>query len=160
MKVYLKKISIFMILSIFTMCVIGCGTKNNTDNKEFTLSDFTNKIVSDLENLREGTEDDLKRIYDISKDDIEDFKLYVSPDDTSHDQLLVVKAKSEEDLEGLKNKVEAAKDKAVEDLGDSDEEVKGRIKNSKVYTKGKYLVYSISDKGEDIKNSFEGMFNK
>lgn len=160
MKVYLKKISIFMILSMLTMCVIGCGTKDNIDNKEFTLSDFTNKIASNLENLKEGTEDDLKRIYDISKDDVEDFKIYVSPDGTSQDQLLVLEAKSEEDLESLKDKVEAAKDKEVEGLEDADEEVKSRIKNSKVYTKGKYLVYSISDKGEDIKNSFEEMFNK
>ena len=63
-------------------------------------------------------------------------------------------------LEGLKNKVEAAKDKAVKDLGDVGEDVKGRIENSKAYTKGRYLVYSISDDGENIKNSFEEMFNK
>ncbi|CDM69703.1 Hypothetical protein CM240_2579 [Clostridium bornimense] len=160
MKKYLKKASIFMVLLVSVMCIVSCGNKTNTDDKDFAVSDFTDKLGSDLENLKEGTEDDLKRIYDISKDDVEDFKLYVSPDGNLHDQLLVVKAKSEEDLEGLKNKIEAAKDKAVEDLGDAGEDVKGRIENSKVYTKGRYLVYSISDDGENIKNSFEEMFNK
>lgn len=160
MKKYLKKASIFMVLLVSVMCIVSCGNKTNTDDKDFAVSDFTDKLGSDLENLKEGTEDDLKRIYDISKDDVEDFKLYVSPDGNLHDQLLVVKAKSEEDLERLKNKIEAAKDKAVEDLGDAGEDVKGRIENSKVYTKGRYLVYSISDDGENIKNSFEEMFNK
>lgn len=149
-----------MVLLVSFMCIISCGNKANTDDKDFAVSDFTNKLGADLENLKEGTEDDLKRIYDISKDDVEDFKLYVSPDGNLHDQLLVIKAKSEEDLEGLKNKVEAAKDKAVKDLGDVGEDVKGRIENSKAYTKGRYLVYSISDDGENIKNSFEEMFNK
>lgn len=160
MKKYLKKASIFMVLLVSVMCIFGCGNKTNTDDRDFAVSDFTDKLGNDLENLKEGTEDDLKRIYDISKDDIEDFKLYVSPDGNLRDQLLVIKAKSEEDLEGLKNKVETAKDKAVKDIGDTDEEMKGRIENSKVYTKGRYLVYSISDKGEEIKNSFEEMFNK
>ena len=160
MKKYLKKASIFMGLLVSVMCIFGCGNKTNTDDRDFAVSDFTDKLGNDLENLKEGTEDDLKRIYDISKDDIEDFKLYVSPDGNLRDQLLVIKAKSEEDLEGLKNKVETAKDKAVKDIGDTDEEMKGRIENSKVYTKGRYLVYSISDKGEEIKNSFEEMFNK
>lgn len=160
MKKYLKKASIFMVLLVSVMCIFSCGNKTNTDDRDFAVSDFTDKLGNDLENLKEGTEEDLKRIYDISKEDVEEFKLYVSPDGNLHDQLLVVKAKSEEDLEGLKNKIEAAKDKAVEDLGDAGEDVKGRIENSKVYTKGRYLVYSISDDGENIKNSFEEMFNK
>lgn len=160
MKKYLKKASIFMVLLVSVMCIFSCGNKTNTDDKDFAVSDFTNKLGADLENLKEGTEDDLKRIYDISKDDVEDFKLYISPDGNLNNHLLVIKAKSEEDLEGLKNKVEAAKDKAVKDLGDAGEDVKGRIENSKVYTKGRYLVYSISDDGESIKNSFEEMFNK
>lgn len=149
-----------MVLLVSVMCIFSCGNKTNTDDRDFAVSDFTDKLGNDLENLKEGTEEDLKRIYDISKEDVEEFKLYVSPDGNLHDQLLVVKAKSEEDLEGLKNKIEAAKDKAVEDLGDAGEDVKGRIENSKVYTKGRYLVYSISDDGENIKNSFEEMFNK
>ena len=160
MKKYLKKISIFMVLLVSFMGIISCGKKTSNDDVDFALSDFTNKIGSDLEGLKEGTEDDLKNIYDISKDDVEDFKLYISPDGTLDDDILIIKAKSKDDLEELKNKVETTKDKAEKELKDEDKEAKEKIKNSKVYTKGRYLVYSISDDGENIKNSFEEMFNK
>ena len=73
---------------------------------------------------------------------------------------MIIKAKSKDDLEKLKNKVETTKDKAEKELKDEDKEAKEKIKNSKVYTKGRYLVYSISDDGKNIKNSFEEMFNK
>ena len=87
MKKYLKKISIFMVLLVSFMGIISCGKKTSNDDVDFALSDFTNKIGSDLEGLKEGTEDDLKNIYDISKDDVEDFKLYISPDGTLDDDM-------------------------------------------------------------------------
>ena len=145
----LKYLSVTFLL-FYSIYLIGC----KTSNFEETLP------LIETENISVKSSDEYFRIYDISKDDVEDFKLYISPDGNLNNHLLVIKAKSEEDLEGLKNKVEAAKDKAVKDLGDAGEDVKGRIENSKVYTKGRYLVYSISDDGESIKNSFEEMFNK
>jgi len=98
----------------------------------------------DGEHMDVGDSSKLRKLYYINKNEVEDFILYAPKSNMDANEVLVLKAKSEEDIEQLKVKVEGRIKKQSDSFKSYRPEEYDIISNRVLDVKGKYLVLIIS----------------
>ena len=100
--------------------------------------------VIDGEHMDVGDSSKLRKLYYINKNEVEDFILYAPKSNMDANEVLVLKAKSEEDIEQLKVKVEGRIKKQSDSFKSYRPEEYDIISNRVLDIKGKYLILIIS----------------
>jgi len=100
--------------------------------------------VIDDEQMDKGDSSKLRKLYYISKNEIEDFILYAPKSNMDANEVLVLKGKSEEVIQQLKVKVEGRIKKQSDSFNSYRPEEYDIISNRVLDIKGKYLILIIS----------------
>ncbi len=100
--------------------------------------------VIDDEQMDIGDSSKLRKLYYISKNEVEDFILYAPKSNMDANEVLVLKGKSEEVIQQLKVKVEGRIKKQSDSFNSYRPEQYDIISNRVLDIKGKYLILIIS----------------
>ena len=114
--------------------------------------------IIDSEHMDIGDSSKLRKLYYISKNEVEDFILYSPKSNMEASEVLILKAKSEEDIEHLKVKVEERIKKQSDSFKNYRPEEYDIISNRVLDIKGKYLILIISSESEKIEAAINKEF--
>lgn len=114
--------------------------------------------IIDSEHMDIGDSSKLRKLYYISKNEVEDFILYSPKSNMEANEVLILKAKNEEDIEHLKVKVEERVKKQSDSFKNYRPEEYDIISNRVLDIKGKYLILIISSESEKIESAINKEF--
>ena len=114
--------------------------------------------IIDSEHMDIGDSSKLRKLYYISKNEVEDFILYAPKSNMEANEVLILKAKNEEDIEQLKVKVEERVKKQSDSFKNYRPEEYDIISNRVLDIKGKYLILIISSESEKIEAAINKEF--
>ena len=123
------------------------------DSLRQSLSQIINSEHMDI-----GDSSKLRKLYYISKNEVEDFILYSPKSNMEANEVLILKAKNEEDIEHLKVKVEERVKKQSDSFKNYRPEEYDIISNRVLDIKGKYLILIISSESEKIESAINKEF--
>ncbi len=114
--------------------------------------------IIDSEHMDIGDSSKLRKLYYISKNEVEDFILYAPKSNMEANEVLILKAKNEDDIEQLKVKVEERVKKQSDSFKNYRPEEYDIISNRVLDIKGKYLILIISSESEKIEAAINKEF--
>ncbi len=114
--------------------------------------------VIDDEQMDIGDSSKLRKLYYISKNEVEDFILYAPKSNMDANEVLVLKGKSEEVIQQLKVKVEGRIKKQSDSFNSYRPEEYDIISNRVLDIKGKYLILIISKDSATIEATINKEF--
>lgn len=114
--------------------------------------------VIDDKQMDIGDSSKLRKLYYISKNEIEDFILYAPKSNMDANEVLVLKGKSEEVIQQLKVKVEGRIKKQSDSFNSYRPEEYDIISNRVLDIKGKYLILIISKDSATIEAAINKEF--
>lgn len=114
--------------------------------------------VIDDEQMDIGDSSKLRKLYYISKNEVEDFILYAPKSNMDANEVLVLKGKSEEVIQQLKVKVEGRIKKQSDSFNSYRPEEYDIISNRVLDIKGKYLILIISKDSATIEAAINKEF--
>jgi hypothetical protein len=123
------------------------------DSLRNNLSQIINSELMDV-----GDSSKLRKLYYISKNEVEDFILYAPKSNMDANEVLVLKGKSEDAIEQLKVKVEGRIKKQSDSFNSYRPEEYDIISNRVLDIKGKYLVLIISRDSATIEAAINKAF--
>jgi len=125
--------------------------------KDLNIDNLKKDIIPALnEDLKEGTLDDIRKIYGISKADVDDFLYFRTKNNMNPKEILVIKFKDETLLNNNKSKIENVIDNKKNSFKDYNANAYSLIEDNIFETKGGNLILIID---EDNKN-IETIINK
>ena len=125
--------------------------------KDLNMDDLKEDIIPVLnEDLKEGTLDDIRKIYGISKADVDDFLYFRTKNNMNPEEILVIKFKDETLLNNNKSKIENVIDNKKNSFKDYNANAYSLIEDNIFEAKGDNLILIID---EDNKN-IETIINK
>lgn len=143
----LIKISFLIVLFVFLALVYGAGTAKNVPMKKIEKAMSSSKYTKGMETQ---TPRELARYMKLSSSDFDGFYYARATDNLAVDEVLVVKAKSRDQLNQLKDAVETRVNQQTKNYQGYAPKQVAKLKNHKVLTKGKYLFYCVADKPDKI----------
>lgn len=128
--------------------------------KEPAMNEINASIleVADLTNMVQGDVKKLRKLYYINKNEVEDFILYAPKTNMDADEILVLKAKDEESIKVLKDKIETRVEKQSDSFASYRPELKEVIDDYELKEKGQYLYLIISEENRKINKAIEKNF--
>ncbi len=149
------------ILKILMLCFLFgflfyVNTRNNTADKN--VSDIEKQLQSGkgVDTLVKGDANSLKRYYDLNANDYDGFALWTSQNPMDVDEMIIIKAKSDEQVDSLEESVQErvrTQKKNFEGYGAEQTALLGK---SVVTAKGKYVFFAVSKNA----SSWESIFLK
>ncbi len=155
-----KPYRILYILLIVIVLGTFLGLYKVLQIKEPSMEDIKKSILdtADLTSMVEGDGQKLRKLYYINKSEIEDFTLYAPKTNMDANEILVIKAKSEDNVDDLKDKIEERVDKQSNSFQSYRPELKDIIDDNVLEVKGQYLMLIISTDARDIKTAINKKF--
>lgn len=128
--------------------------------KEPAMNEINASILeaADLTNMVQGDVKKLRKLYYINKNEVEDFILYAPKTNMDANEILVLKAKDEESIKVLKDKIETRVEKQSESFASYRPELKEVIDDYELKEKGQYLYLIISEENRKINKAIEKNF--
>lgn len=139
--------------------VAGCSDDRAT-TKNPTVEGIWKEIEQavDVSDMRKGYDEDLKELYDIDANDIEEYILYTAPSNIEADEIAIIKVKAKDDLKEVENKI----GRRVEALGTSFKDYIPEeyylIEKHIVNTKQNYVLFVVSERADEIADVFDSCF--
>ena len=106
----------------------------------------------------ESDSDKLKKLYDIDADKIEGFKLYTAKTNIEANELLILKVKDKEDIDGINEAINDRIETQSNSFKDYLPDESYLIENHILKSNGNYIVFIISEEAEQIENAFDESF--
>ena len=147
----LIKVTFLIVLTFFLIFVYWTeGAKDiPTSNIEKAL--LKNKYVKEM---TVQTPRELERYMQISGSNYDGFFYARSVNNLAVDEVLIVKVKSREQLNHLKDAVDARLKQQIANYQGYAPEQVSMLKNAKTFTKGNYIFYCVSKKPDSISEDF------
>lgn len=146
--------------ALAALLILGLAGILRGGGKKASFEDLTARALEemDLEQLKPGDEQMLRRLYGLNAGELKNWELYISRDNMDVEELLLVEAGT---LEQLKQ-VEQAAQKRVEVQENNFEgygpEQLQLLKKSVIRTEGSYLLFVVAEEPEAVKSSFVQAF--
>ncbi len=157
---FIKKGIVSLLLFLWPLSILcGCtAAKVPTKNPSFNeIMDEIRKTV-DLSTLKEGNFAKLKRLYGISRGEIEEFVFYRAPSNIKADEIVLIKVKQTEDTEKVKEKLLKRVEKQAASFKGYLPEEYYLIEKNVVKVQNNYLLLVISPEAEKISEAFDQCF--
>ena len=156
MKSYKREYFILVAVVLITFI----GLYNVLKIKEPDMEKLKTKILdsADLNNMVEGDAQRLRKLYYINKNQVEDFILYAPKTNMDASEILILKAKSKEDLTELKEKVETRLEKSASSFESYRPEQYELLKRKVLKVRGNYLILIVSKSASEIEELIEEEF--
>ncbi|GAB6181931.1 hypothetical protein JCM14036_32500 [Desulfotomaculum defluvii] len=149
-----KKILVGLLLLICILGAFGCGKEKLSNPTVQDINDKVNQGV-DLSNLVVADYPKLKKLYGISRAEIEDFVLYRAPSNIKADELAIIKVKDPKYIDGVKEKVLQRAARQATSFRDYVPEEYYLIEKKIVKVKGNYILFAVSKDAKKIAELFE-----
>lgn len=148
----------FILASIVLITFIGLY--NVLKIKEPDMATLKTKILgsADLTNMDEGDTKKLRKLYYINKNQIEDFIFFAPKTNMDASEILILKAKTSEDLIELKERVEARLEKSANSFESYRPDQYELIQNKVLKIRGNYLILVVSEEAAKIEKIIDKEF--
>lgn len=158
MKIYMKKKYKLVILII--VIIIGLIESTFVQTKNPNISELVEKIRSstDLTIMEKGDKSKLRKLYSISDKDIEDYMLYAPKTNMDANEIIILKAKNQQDIDNLKEKIEKRISKQEESFKNYRPEQYEILDKHILSIKGKYIIAIVSKDVDKIKKVVDDSF--
>lgn len=156
-----KKIIIsFFSIMLIALSVTGCGSTQKAAIKSPSVKDILEKVkqATDVSEMRDGDETKLKKLYGINKDEVEEFVLLTAPSNIKADELLIIKVKDANSINGIKEKISSRIEKQSSSFKDYLPDEYYIIQKNIVKTKDNYVIFAVSKNVDKIASTFEESF--
>lgn len=149
---YLFKYILVMMLVFFLFL-----QQSQKKTKDIDMEELQQKIVPDMEDgeIVSAGELELRRLYGISLQDTDGFLLYIPGEIMSVQELCIIKAKTDEEVTPLREKVKErleSQKRSFESYGTTQ---MAQLNEARVITKGRYLFFAVSDEADEWQEKFE-----
>lgn len=146
-----SKKTLIVVLINSIVFTIGC-----TKKVDVSVEDIESNIINNIniDNLEKGNQKALRRLYGISQDDLEEFALYIPKSNMDVDEILILKVKNKEKIYDIEEKIEDRVERQIKNFDGYGREQVGLLNDYEIKIKDKYILFSVSDKSEDIKELF------
>lgn len=149
-KITIITMAIAMAITFFS----GCG------QKEIDIQKVKEDIIAecDLQEMRDATEDEVGMLYDFGDAEYDEIVFSISQNSVNADQITIVKAKSEDDVDSIKEVIEQqleSREKIFEGYA-PDEAAK--FKENQVKVNGKYIFAAVCNDNNKAENIFDNAF--
>ncbi|GAA0121005.1 MAG: DUF4358 domain-containing protein [Clostridium argentinense] len=152
-----KNFFITMMVGAITIgALTGCSSKKE-EAKNISAVEIGEQIKATvkLDDMKEGDNIKLEKLYDIKADDVENFVLYTASTNLKADEIAVIKAKDSNNVEDIKEKLS----KRVEEQGKSFKDYLPEeyflIEKHVLKNKDNYILLAISKDADKIEASFD-----
>lgn len=128
--------------------------------KDVAIEQIKQDIVqaTDVSAMEDDDGTRLKKLYGINKRDVEDFILYSPKSNMEANEILILKAKTEDELKELKDKINDRVNKQSDSFKNYNETQYEIISNYVLEQKNQYLILIISKDSQSIKRSIDESF--
>lgn len=138
-----KKILILCLVTIIGGTFQGCAFIQ-TKNPEIPEIIANIQKVTDLSPMEKGNKTKLRKLYSISNKGLADFALYAPKTNMEANEILILKAKSQDDLDGLLEKIENVIERQSSSFKDYSPDQYELLENHTLEVKGNYLILIVS----------------
>ncbi len=145
------KLVLLLVLALFLAAVYA-----RTYAKDVSLKDVDTRLVkeTDCEKYQVQTARQLYQFLELNAQDYEEVLYRKSTETMSADELLIVKAKSGEDLDAVQDAVEERIRSQISVFEGYGPTQTARLKNALIYKKGRYLFYCVAKNPEKYEEVF------
>ncbi|MFU0800632.1 MAG: DUF4358 domain-containing protein [Xylanivirga thermophila] len=159
MKKGYRIISIVFLLMFSITWISGC-TKSDKVEKEPSMAEIWENIKksSDVSEMIKGDQKDFDKLYDMDKDEVEEFLLYLAPSNIRSDEVAVIKANKKDDIDDIIDNIKDRIEDKKEGFKDYIPEEYELIQKHVLTSKGNYVLFVVSKDAEKIEEAFENSF--
>lgn len=147
------------ILKILMLCFLFgflfyLNTRDNT--KDISVSEIAKQLKEEesIANLVEGDANSLKRYYSLNANDYDGFALWTSENPMDVDEVIVIKAKSDEQMDDLEESIEDRIETQKQNFEGYGAEQTALLEESIVVTRGNYIFFAVSDNAASWESIF------
>lgn len=148
---------------VVAICVLsGCSGKDEKMAAQLTASEVGEQIkqAADLEAMREGDQEKLRKLYKLDLDGVEDFILYTSTSNVKADEWAVIKLKEQHEAEAVKEKVEARINEQKVKFRDYRPDEYFLVENHVLKVKGPFVFIAVSKEADHMGEVFDDAMTK
>lgn len=158
----MRRKTVASILSgIFVICILfGCSPLKKAEVKNPTVNDIKVKIKDsvDISTMKEADAAKLKKLYNISSDEVEEFVLLTAPSNIKADEIAIIKLKDSKSISDIKDKISKRIDAQATRFKDYLPDEYFIIQKNIVKVKGNYILFVISKDEVKISDIFDECF--
>jgi hypothetical protein len=152
------RIVIFIVFTFMFITFQGCSI---IQTKNPRVSDIIGNIkgITDLSLMNEGDKSKLRKLYNLNAADLEEFKLYAPKTNMEAGQILILKAKDQSQIEGIKECIDNEIQRQAASFKEYRPDQYSLIENNVLKVKGKYIFLVVSKDVDIIAKSISDSFN-
>ncbi|GAB0169858.1 DUF4358 domain-containing protein [Lysinibacillus sp. CTST325] len=161
MRNLIKSFNIKSVITIFictiTLVVLsGCSGKQETSGN-LSAIEIGEQIghATNLEEMKEGDNKKLQKLYNINTDEVENFVLFTAPTNIKADEIAVIKVKDMKNIDNMKEKILNRIEKKSKSFKDYLPEEYFLIEKHVLKTKDSYILLAISKDSDEIEKTFD-----
>ena len=147
-RVKYSRIYIIEVLLVILIFILAYPFLKEKDLNITTLSEDINEFIN--EDYKEGTIEDLRKIYGISRNDINDFIFFRSNSNMNPKEILVVDFKSEDLLKINKENINKVIENKKSSFKDYNADAYSLLENSVFETNGSNLIFIVNEDNKKI----------
>lgn len=148
----IKKGIFVLILAAFLVMVYADGS-----SRDVPMADIEKQLLesTDMNKMVKCDNRNLMQFFGLDYEQYDSYIYYKGTEALSVDEVLIIKANSKNDLNGVKDAVENRIDTQVTTFEGYGPKQVALLKNAIVTTKGNYLFYAVCDDAEKTEEVFE-----
>lgn len=162
-----RKYLLLMMTVVIGMVITACGSKNNENNENsaayepsMTAKEMTDSVTAKFEQpaLMELPAENVGTLYHLDSALLEDYSILIPMMNIKTNEIAVLKVKDIKDVPDVET---AVKQRATDVQKQFETYLPDQYENAKNYkmiTKGKYVIFVISDIADDLVQAFENLF--
>lgn len=161
-----KKYLLLVMTIVIGMVITACGNKNNENNTAYepsmTTKEMTDSVTAKFEQpaLMELPAENVGTLYHLDTALLEEYSILIPMMNIKTNEIAVLKVKDIKDVPAVET---AVKQRAADVQKQFETYLPDQYENAKNYkliTKGKYVIFLISEKADDLAQAFENLFVK
>lgn len=147
------------ILKILMLCFLFgflfyLNTRDNTNDTSVSEIAEQLKKEENIGNLVEGDANSLKRYYSLNANDYDGFALWTSENPMDVDEIIVIKAKSDEQMDDLEDSIEKRIETQKQNFEGYGAEQTALLEESIVVIRGEYAFFAVSENAASWESIF------
>jgi Zn-dependent M32 family carboxypeptidase len=152
-----NKILTLSLVTIICGVFQGCASMQ-TKSPEIPEIIANIQKVTDLSPMEKGNKTKLRKLYSISTKEFEDFALYAPKTNMQANEILILKVKSQDDMDALLENIENIIEKQSSSFKDYSPDQYELLENHTLEVKGKYLILIVSKDVDKITKAVNDSF--
>lgn len=155
-----KNIYKIVVLCLVTLGIVSFSGCNIIQTKNPSVSEIVTNIKSatDLSTMQQGDKSKLRKLYSISNKNLEEFDLYAPKTNMEANEIVILKVKNQDDIDGLKENIEKRIERQAESFKSYRPEQYELLESHIFIVKGKYIISVVSKDADKIKKAVDDSF--